>query len=117
MFLFNGEKPRCLTKRREKALQICRHLEKDFLLLHMQAIKDIRGSTASNHRGVCCSLTKFWCLAKKKKKNFNKNKYKHKHTQQPPYIFSFSSGYICKLVHNLQETQAKANLYLLPRTL
>ena len=72
MFLFNGEKPRCLTKRREKALQICRHLEKDFLLLHMQAIKDIRGSTASNHRGVCCSLTKFWCLEKKKKKTLIK---------------------------------------------
>lgn len=29
--------------------------------------QDSRGSTASNHRGLCCSLTKFWSLAKKKK--------------------------------------------------
>ena len=32
IFFINGEKPRCLTKRRKKALQICRSLERDFLL-------------------------------------------------------------------------------------
>lgn len=52
MFLFNGEKPRCLTKRRQKVLQIFRPLEKDFLLLHMQAIR-IAEDPQQVTTGVC----------------------------------------------------------------
>ena len=67
-------------------------LKERFPFVHMQATKNTTRGVHAVHwlnSGPC------------QKQNFSKNEYKYTYTQQPTYIFSFSSGYICKLASKL----------------
>lgn len=67
-------------------------LRERFPFVHMQATKNTTRGVHAVHwlnSGPC------------QKQNFSKNEYKYTYTQQPTYIFSFSSGYICKLASKL----------------